>query len=279
MLEILDSTIKRVREVEYYTKIPFLGFVPLSGRDSATERERDLISYLKPNSPLAETFRNVRTSMLMAVPRGMNLRTILVTSARASEGRTFVAANLALNLATYGMRVLLIDTEKKKPRLGESFAIDERLDASIYGLSDVLEGRATLEEAIAKTPIKGLFLLEAGTAFSLLPELIKKGPVKHMLREIRSVFDKVVIDSGPVLDADETLRMADACDGIVYVIGTEITRPDDVEEAKKKLNKNARKLIGAVLNSRAVGAGKDLQYYCQQFQNFLGKKPGEKDDE
>ena len=273
IMEIFDPRLQKAVEVEEVAKMPLLGFIPSGKRGGATEKELDLISFLKPDSLVGEAFRAAKASILIGAPEGVDPKTLLVTSSVSTEGRSFVAANLAIQFASMGKKVLLIDTSIKNGRLGESFAVEDRLDITILGLSDALYGKCAIEEAIARTPVPGLSLLEAGTLAEKPSDLITSSAFPNIMRELRGVFDRIIIDNGPVLGADETLLWADRCDGIIFVVGAEMVNIKDVSTARQRLGKKEKKVIGVVLNS--VWAGKDMKYYYKQFQSFIGKKPGE----
>jgi protein-tyrosine kinase len=273
IMETLDPRLQKAIEVEDVAKMPLLGYIPSGKRENATERELDLISFLKSDSLIAEAFRAIKASVIIGSPEGIKLKTMLVTSSVPAEGRSFIAANLAVQFAGTGSKVLLIDTAVKDSRLGESLAAEDRLDVTILGLSDVLYGKCTLEEAIARTPIPGLSLLEAGTLAERPADLVTSTSFSKILHELKSVFDRIIIDSGPILKSDETLLWADKCDGIIFVIGAEITNIKDIDIARQRLGKRRKKVIGAILNS--VRSGKNLRYYSKQFQSFLRKKPEE----
>ncbi len=270
--EYLDTTIKRPREVERYGRMLLLGYVPPREEGRGSERELDMISILRPDSIQAEAFRNIKASFLLAIPDGADPRTILVTSSVPSEGRTFISANLAENLARPGEKTLLIETDTEKPRLGESLAVEERLDSTIYGLSDLLAGAVTLDEAISRTPVEGLYFLGSGNLRPSETSPMGRRKFVELIRHLRSLFDKVIVDSSPVLVGDSALVLARVCDGIVFVIGAEVATERNVADARRKLQDNTRKILGAVLNG--TGTGKGLQEYLPEFRALIRKMPG-----
>jgi capsular exopolysaccharide synthesis family protein len=273
IMEIFDPRLQKAVEVEEVAKMPLLGFIPSGKKGGATEKELDLISFLKPDSLVGEAFRAAKASILIGSPEGLNPKTLLVTSSVSTEGRSFVAANLAIQFTNMGRKVLLIDTSIKNGRLGESFAVEDRLDLTILGLSDALYGKCAIEEAIVRTPVPGLSLLEAGTLAEKPADLITSAAFPKIMQELRNVFDRIIIDNGPILGADETLLWADRCDGIIFVVGAEMVNIKDVNTARQRLGRKEKKVIGVILNS--VWSKKDLKYYYKQFHSFLGKKPGE----
>ncbi|MBD3427316.1 MAG: polysaccharide biosynthesis tyrosine autokinase [Candidatus Omnitrophica bacterium] len=271
--EMLDPRLKKGKEVEEATKMPFLGFVPSGQKENATEKELDLISYIRPDSLVAESFRNIKTSMILASRKALPMKTLIVTSSLSDEGRTFIASNLAIQFAKNDKKVLILDASSKRGRLGESLAVEQRLEVTILGLSDVLYGKCSLEEAIARTPVPGLMLLESGTLAEKPEELIYVIRFQSILNELQKNFDHIIIDGASLSGSDAILNWVDASDGIMFVIGAEITGIKDIKAARQKLSKRYNKVIGAILNS--VWSEKNLDDYFRDFQSFLGKSPKE----
>jgi uncharacterized protein involved in exopolysaccharide biosynthesis len=187
--EYLDNRIKSPDEIKQYLGLPFLGMVPaLFG----TAIENPLISQRTPSN-FSESFRNVRTNLLFSSAEEGG-RSVVVTSTGPSEGKTVVAANLAVALAQAGQRVLLVDADMRKPRVHTVF---DRAQGP--GLSNVLVGNAKASEAVHTTTVPGLWLMPAGQLPPNPAELLGSKRFKDLLASLVQHFDWVMIDSPPVV--------------------------------------------------------------------------------
>jgi hypothetical protein len=186
--EYMDNRIKSPDEIKQLG-LPFLGMVPaLFG----TAIENPLISQRTPSN-FSESFRNVRTNLLFSSAEEGG-RSVVVTSTGPSEGKTVVAANLAVALAQAGQRVLLVDADMRKPRVHTVFG---RVQGP--GLSNVLVGNAKASEAVHTTTVPGLWLMPAGQLPPNPAELLGSKRFKDLLASLVQHFDWVMIDSPPVV--------------------------------------------------------------------------------
>jgi len=234
---------------------------PAAGRDPRTGqflRFEDLLkSCVKPswildpktvafcesneNSAGAEQFRTLRTR-LYQTRETAPLKKILVTSALANEGKTFVATNLAQSIARERDRkVLLIDSDLRSPSLHKP------LGAPLTpGLSDYLRGQASDPEIVQHGQEGNLCFIAAGTQGSDPSELLSNGMFDKLLDRLAPLFDWVIIDSPPCLPVSDANVLGNFCDGVLLVVRARSTPSAAVERARKELQK--RKLIGAILN-------------------------------
>lgn len=188
-----------------------------------------------------EQFRTLR-SRLYQLRETASLKRILVTSALAAEGKTFVATNLAQAIACERDRkVLLIDADLRSP------ALHKPLAAPLSpGLSDYLRGQASDPEIIQHGQIGNLCFIPAGNPGRDLSELLSNGALEKLLERLAPLFDWVVIDSPPCLPVADANILASMCDGVLLVLRARSTGSAAAEKARKELQK--RKLIGVVLN-------------------------------
>jgi exopolysaccharide/PEP-CTERM locus tyrosine autokinase len=202
----------------------------------------DLVSLANPDGPEAELFKLLRTRILFP-PSGRPPRTILVTSAVAKEGKSFVAANLAVNIAkNVDEHVLLVDCDLRKPSIHAKFGFN-----GVKGLSEYLTAGLELPSLLLKTGVEKLTLLTSGTPPPNPSELITSSRMAALIEELKARYDDryIIIDSPPPMMAPETSAIAKWVDGILVVVkyGTPM---DLVEELVSQLDRE--KIIGVVIN-------------------------------
>jgi protein-tyrosine kinase len=193
------------------------------------------------NSPGLEEFRSLRSKMFQM--RGKQpLKTILVSSALPSEGKSFVSSNLAQAFARQrGGRTLLIDGDLRKPHIHEVLGAP-----SSPGLYEYLSGKATESEVIQKSNYDDLYFLPAGRVNSTAAELIGNGKMKQLLEKLGPHFNWIVVDSSPVVPVSDATRLAELCDGVLLVLRAGSTPNFLAERAKRELHHG--KILGVVFN-------------------------------
>ncbi len=189
---------------------------------------------------VAEQFRSV-SSQLYKIRQVRQVASVLVSSAGAGEGRTFVAANLGLALAQQpDKRVLLIDGDMRRPALHKYLGTDAE-----PGLSEYLAGRVDVPAIIQRGPIRGLFFIPSGAARLDAAELLANGRLKGLL-ERAARFDWIVLDSPPAGTVCDGSIMAEACDGVLLVVQATKTPSALAEKAVQQFA--GRPILGAVVN-------------------------------
>jgi len=202
-----------------------------------------LVSYFEPSSMVSEQFRRLRNHIMRERAEDPP-RTILVTSALAEEGKSFIAANLALTIATeYDSYALLVDCDLRNPSLSRWFG-EEKTE----GLAEYLLGKKEIPELLIKTPVKKLSLLSGGRAQDNPVELLGSKRMKSLVDDLRTRYEDryIILDSSPLLATTEPTVLTSIVDGIVIVVRADSTPRDSVEQAIKALDRE--KIIGVVLN-------------------------------
>nr|WP_221437334.1 CpsD/CapB family tyrosine-protein kinase [Gracilibacillus halotolerans] len=207
---------------------------------------------MNPHSPIAEQYKTIRTNLQFSSVDG-DLKSILLTSAGPSEGKSSTTANLAIVFAQQGKRVLLIDADMRKPTLHYTFRLDNR-----KGLSSVLVGEAALEDAVTPSDVSGLELLSCGPIPPNPSELLGSKSMENLHALATSQYDLVIFDTPPVLAVTDAQILANMCDGAIMVVRSNQTEYDEATKAKELLTVGKAKLLGAVLNDRVMKKG---QYY------------------
>jgi exopolysaccharide/PEP-CTERM locus tyrosine autokinase len=216
------------------------------GKPARPEKEwidSSLVSISQPGSLGAEQFRKLRTQILKL--SGSNgPKTIMVTSATAGEGKTFVAANLAAGIAhDLHFHALLVDCDLRSPSLSHWFGVQNG-----HGLSDYLVGKGQLSELILKTEMEKLSILTGGSAQDKPVELIGSKKMDALIRELKSRYEDryIILDSTPLLATSEPEVLARLVDGIIIVVRAGVTPRETVRQAIASLD--PERILGFVLN-------------------------------
>ncbi|MGF9964002.1 CpsD/CapB family tyrosine-protein kinase [Bacillus rhizoplanae] len=208
------------------------------------ESRRKLIAHHEPKSQIAEQYRNIRTN-IQFTSVDSDIRSIVVTSSGAGEGKTTTISNLATVFGQQGKQVLLIDADMRKPKLHEMFRIDNQ-----FGLTNVLSRQASLERCIHKTEVENVSFLPAGPIPPNPAELLSFRMMEEVIEQAEAAFDIVLIDTPPVLVVTDAQIVANRCDGIILVVRSEITEKTKIVKAKQILDNTSGKLLGVVLNDK-----------------------------
>jgi len=215
-------------------------------------RNRSLISLTNPKSSIAEQFRTVRTSMQFSSV-DTDLQSVVVTSPNPGEGKSTITANLAVVFAQQGKRVLLIDSDLRKPTVHYTFHTENHV-----GLSNVLTRQVTLQEAVKTSRQENLWILTSGPIPPNPSELLGSKGMNALLDEVKNEYDFVILDSPPVLAVTDAQVLANLTDGVVLVISSGNTKIDSAKKAKERLESAKAKILGVVHNNKKE---QDNPYY------------------
>ncbi len=245
LIEYLDTTLKTPEDITRVLKLPVIGYVAQVERMVKNESEGAPYVSVQPRSPVAEAFRSLRTNLEFA---GVDkpLRTILVTSAGPSEGKTTVAVNLAVVVAQGGKNSILLDADMRRPSVHRCLGLTNR-----RGMSDIFKERAPIREAIKLvTQIWRVPHLAAITSGDLPPnpaELLGSARMQQLLTELRDLADIVIIDSPPLLVTDASV-LAARVDGVLLVIEPGRTHAEAAIAMVEQLHRAGARIVGVVLN-------------------------------
>jgi capsular exopolysaccharide synthesis family protein len=238
----LDDAVSVKETAEHLTNAPMLAAVPMV--TSWRKRDRPLVVTLaRPLSPATEAFRSLRTSLQFARAEH-ELRTILVTSSAAAEGKTSTLANLGAVFAQTGQKVLMVSCDLRKPRLGQFFGIDESV-----GLTTAILGEDSVENLICQAPgTDNLWLLPSGPTPPNPAELLNGVRYQQIFAGLRGQFDLILIDSPPVLPVTDAAILAKDADAVLLVVAAFRTKSGDLLRASEKLAQVNARVVGVVLN-------------------------------
>jgi polysaccharide biosynthesis transport protein len=244
----LDDTLTTGEAVERVGGAPVLVTVPMvaSWRKNANPV---VSSANEPTSESAEAYRTLRTSLQFARNEG-TMRTILVTSPSAGDGKTVTVVNLGAVFAQAGARVVLVSCDLRRPGLGQFFA-----PAGHAELSSVLSGEQPLDRALSPVPsVDGLWTLGSREVAANPTELLGGNRMRSLVDDLAKRFDIVLIDSPPVLPVADALILSGYADAVLLVVAAGTTRRAELRRAAEKLAQASAPVVGAVLNkTRAQG--------------------------
>jgi len=256
LLEYLDSTIHTAEDVSLYVDLPFLGYIPTTGKEAKTRREKNLICFQRSKSFITEYFRTLRTSILFAYPEDKPLKSILITSSLPQEGKTFTSNNIAYIFTQINERVVLIDIDMRRPKIHETYKHEQKM-----GLSDFLTGKIELSAIIKNTFVPNLSIITAGTTPPNPSELLTSSKIRNLFEELKSRFDRIIVDSPPILSVADTSLLANIVDGVILVIQGAHTRLEAIKRAKNKILEAKGKIIGVVINNVVIEKADRYYYY------------------
>ena len=267
LIEYLDHTLNSLDEVEASFRMRGLGIVPQI--DASSVGAAALIENGEGHKDaLIENFRVIRTNVLSMGTLTKEPHVIMVTSAMPKEGKTVVSSNLAVSFAHAGARTLLMDTDLRRGRLHRLFGY--RKDP---GLSNVLLNEVTLEEACRGTSQENLTILSAGRHLESGTELLGSPRFHEVMRLLRERFDRIVIDTPPVLGLSETSMMQPLVDGVLFVIWTGNTPARSAKAAVDALAANGANFYGFVLNRLDLSTTANYYRYYYYSHDYYYQHP------
>jgi len=260
-IEYLDNTINLPEEAEQRLGLPMLGVIDHCKFDKDGEVVQELISLYGKHSA-QENFKALRTSVLLS-SSDKPPKSIVVTSMVPGEGKTLIAANLAVTIAQTGQQVLLIDGDMRKPRQHKIF----KLDNSTSGLSTYLAGAGGRGELSG--PLASLFVIPAGPLPPNPSELLSSLRFKDLLRVQQNKYDVIIIDSPPIISVTDSLIISREVDGVIVVTRATATAYDVVEKGIKSLIDIKANILGMVVND--FDSKKYKYYYGKDYSHYYGK--------
>jgi polysaccharide biosynthesis transport protein len=241
----------------------------LSASSAAVDKE--MVQWCQDETMMADAYRSAITSILLSRVNGVSPRVILVTSPRPKAGKTTTVANLGISLAEIGRRVLLIDGDLRRPRLGKLFGLQ-----FATGLSDALlaegDGTITLDSVVRPCTVPGLYVLPGGSEPANISKLLHSAHLDSLIELARSEYDFVLIDSPPMMGMADARLLSRNADGVILISRAGETSPEQLGEAKERLADDGTPVIGTILN------GCDLRIedpsYVNHYNSYAGATRG-----
>ncbi|WP_026831964.1 CpsD/CapB family tyrosine-protein kinase [Exiguobacterium undae] len=227
----------------------------MAKKNKMNKDARNLITVTQPKSPIAEQYRTIRTNIeFMAVDK--EIKVMLVTSSTQGEGKSTTSSNLAVAYAQQGKRVLIIDTDMRRPTVHYTFRV-----ANGLGLSSLLTRQAELEKAVLPTKVDNLSILTAGPIPPNPAELLSSRAMEKLIEQLRGEYDVIILDAPPLLQVADSRITSKLTDGVILVIGCTTSDRQRVLKAKEQLELAEAKILGVVLNRRELTDDSAYQYY------------------
>ena len=225
----------------------------------------DLIHPQDDRHAFAEAYRNLRSSLLYMGENGAAHKLLLVTSSIPSEGKSVTAANLGITLAESGSRVLIIDADLRKGTLHEHF--DKPVGP---GLTEVLSREADWKSVVHLTATPNLSLMTRGRTARNPSELFLGPATKNLISELQTAFDLILVDTAPVMAADDVSTLAPLADGVVFVIRASFTSARIARAALDLLYQRRVNILGLALNAVAADSS---EYYYYKYKSYYNDSP------
>ena len=269
-LDALDTTVGTPDEAETISGLPTLGLIPMhtfvdpAGPRSGPARLlpvsrsdylEPLISYLQPQSEIAEAYRTLRTSILLSSV-SQPPHTILVTSSVPQDGKTMTSVNIAVVLAQQGRRILLLDADMRRPTVHKIFGISGQV-----GLSSILTGGAKVSDAVYTTVQSNLFVIPGGPIPPHPSELLGSALMQDLLGKWRDAYDHVIIDTPPVIAVTDAVMLSAQVDAVLLVIRSGQTTAALVRRTRDLLRSVNANILGLVVNAADLTSPDYYNYY------------------
>src|SRR5688572_16708316 len=284
LLDFLDDTVKSIEDVDRYLHIPALALIPASKSDrarligipgppSTSPSETTALAMIDDaRSPIAESYRHLRTSLLLS-SAGQPPKTILVTSSQPSEGKTTTAINTAFMLAQTGAEVLIVDCDLRRPRLHAHFEIPNS-----RGLTNWLSGEPDLDQLIQTyDKLPNLKLLTSGPVPPNPAELLGSDQMRKLLGLLGERFGHIIIDSPPAISFTDASILSTMADGVVLVVHSGKSSRAVVRRAKQQLLDVGAHIFGVVLNN--VKLETQDYYYSGYYSSYYSDADSEEKTE
>lgn len=259
---VMDNRVRAETDLRKVTDAPLLGGITFD--HDATRKP--LLTQSAPQSPRAESFRQIRTNLQFA-NFSRHTKSVLVTSSLPGEGKSTTATNLAIALAQAGQTVCLVDADLRRPMVHEYLALDRTA-----GLTTAILGWADVNDLLQPWGADGLYVLTSGQIPPNPSELLGSEQMKELLSRLEEAFDTVIIDAPPLLPVTDAAVLSQHVGGVLLVVGSQRIRINDLSKSLDSLSMVGSNLLGIVMN-RLPSKGPDAysySYYSSKEGNELG---------
>lgn len=270
VLEALDTNLKTMTDIENALQLPLLAAIPQVNAEEllpAKFREYATQPGSSSWSRVAEALRGMRTSILLSSP-GAPPKVIMITSTRPEEGKSSVASLTAIAFALNGSRVLLIDSDLRRPSIHLRFRMGKGL-----GLSSVLSGKATSHEAITEWPdLPNLHILPSGPVPPLPSELLGSAEMENLLTDLRASYDFVIFDTPPVLTVTDASLLSRLSDATIIIIRYGKAPRQVVQRSVDLLDRSGAHILGVAVNFVDFKSPEYSEYYGRKYYEYYRER-------
>jgi len=279
LLDYLDDSVRTSDDVSRHLGLPTLALIPhymnsekrkllpgsSNGNGIISPSATALITMEERNSPMAEAYRHLRTSLLFS-SAGKPPRTILVTSSQPSEGKTTTAINTAITLAQSDADVVIIDCDLRRPRLHSHFGMDNQ-----HGLTNYLSGDKNIEKIIRSYPdLPRLKVITSGPIPPNPAELLSSNEMREMLQSLTVRFKHVIVDSPPAISFTDAAILSTLVDGVVLVAMANKSSIHLMRQFKQRVSAIGARIYGVVLNG-IKSSSMDYDYYGSGYYKYYSQ--------
>ena len=270
IVEYVDTRVKSEHDVRRHLNLPLLGVIPREPGSGG------LLTDCPPQSEISEKF-NTAATLIQSTSQDLRLRTIMVCSAIAREGKTTVSVNLAVALARKGARVVLVDGDLRLSqvhnvlRLPNHVGVSNALDPAMNNPQQLIEGvmlddelvtrDSGIQSKVQKTHIEGLDVLTSGPPSNDPVTLLDSTRLKKLVDDLKQHYDFVIFDTPPINKVGDALTISSVMDGCVFVVGCGQAEQHDVTWAKHLLANVQANVLGVFLNKFSKQRGSEYYYY------------------
>ena len=268
LVVFLDRSVKSAADASQSAQAPVLGVIPaIASADLVKddERSRDMFVHEHPTSHIAECCRTLRTNIMLS-NADKDLKMIVVCSANKSEGKTTSVMYLGTTMAQSGQRVLLVDTDMRRPRLHASLAVSRQ-----RGLTNLILGEDISDEVIVPTEIPNLFVLPCGPLPPNPVELLMTKRFEAVLAELATRFDRIILDSPPLPYTDAVV-LSKLTAGVILVVRASKTQRDDLSRSARTFREVGTQVLGVIVNELDRRDG-DASYYYYSYYGYGDRAP------
>jgi polysaccharide biosynthesis transport protein len=256
LLDRIDDRMASFGEFQHQFSENVLGQIP-------KEKTKGRVTLLQPDDArhvIAESYRNIRSSIFFMPYEGPRPKTLLITSSVPNEGKSTISSNLAITLALSGARTLLIDGDLRRGALREAFGISSKI-----GFSEVLKQEVNWREVVVPTSYPSLALLPRGKTLGQPSEHLLRDSTDQLLKELYDAFDYIIIDSSPVLAADDSTSLAPKIDATLFVVRLSYTSARLTRKSLELLYNRQVNVPGVILNYVDTSLP---EYYYYQYSEY-----------
>ncbi len=262
-IDYADTSVKTPMDVDRTGNLTIIGSIP---KVKANSRKHDrasgiaahMITQHPARSPLAESYRTIRTNLQYMSP-DKPIRTLLISSPIPGEGKSTIAANLAVTMAQMGLKTLLVDSDFRKPVLRKVFGVLRE-----EGLTDLLMGRIGLDEAVATTDVENLTLLPAGGIPPNPSELLGSKRMETLIEQFKNDYDFSIFDSPPVLAVTDAAILGSKLDGAILIARAGKTDKAALSRTREVLDRVRTNVLGVIMHMVTPVSGR-YSYYTNYY--------------
>jgi len=240
LIEYLDDTIKNSDDIEKLVRLPTLATISQIQGDSYNDK---LVAANNPLNPVVEAYRIMRTNLQFS-SLDQPAQTIMITSPNPAEGKSLTIANFAVTIAQSGKKVIIVDTDLRKPVQHNIFNLSNH-----HGLSEiVIDTQTKITDILQSTGVENLWLLNSGVIPPNTAELLGSERLKTIINELKSYADIVLFDSAPVLPVSDAIILSTRVDGVILICEAGKTRKNELQRSVQELERVHTHILGVLLN-------------------------------